>query len=101
MPTFSFTTSQVLGFPSQIIFTDTTSGGTGSSTERRIYLRKSDGTFLVPTGISTQYIVWAINLPTLVVDALDKDYALQITVEWVQVTNTPNIFDQTFSIIFN
>ena len=104
----SFSTTQNLGEPSQIVFTDDSTGSDSNITSRRIYLRKADGTFLVPTGTTTDYIVWDYDLPSITVDVLDKDYALLVTVGWVNVggstlyddtqLNGYTLFNRTFSI---
>jgi len=84
----NFTATQNSGEPSQIVLTDTSTGSDVSITQRRVYLAKSDGTFLVPTGTTTEYIAWSYSDTTITIDALDKDYALEVTVEWLNVTNT-------------
>lgn len=83
----SFSVSQVVGFPSQIIITDTSTGTDGTLTSRRVYLKKDDGTFLVPNGTDTEYIDWDYADTSITIDALDKDYALVITVEWLDVSD--------------
>ena len=84
----SFTASSVSGAPSQIIFTDTSTGTDGAITSRQIYIATDSGTFLVPTGTTTDYIVWVIANATKNVDVLDKDYALILTVNWLNVSGT-------------
>lgn len=84
----SFTAVQILGQPSQILFTDTSTGSDVNIVSRAIFLKKKDGTFIVPVGTSTQYILWNLSLPSIVVDCLNKDYALQITVEWTDVNGS-------------
>lgn len=84
----NFSTAQPVGQPSQIIFVDTSTGSDGSIVQRRIYLRKSDGTFLVPSGTVTQYILWAYADATITVDVLDKDRGLEVTVEWNDMGGT-------------
>src|SRR6185503_356101 len=79
----NFTTAQIVGFPSQIVFTDTSTSPDGSVTDRRIYLAKYDGTFLVPVGNSGQFIDWPIASNPITVDCLDKDYALLMTAQWL------------------
>lgn len=84
----SFVTSQVLGYPSVVNFLDNSSGSNGAITGRRIYMQTSAGIFLVPTGTSTDYTVWALANTTTAVDALDMDYGLRVVVEWVDVSGT-------------
>lgn len=79
----SFSVSQLVGSDSIISIVDTSTGSDGLITERHIYLRKADGSFLVPTGTNTDYIVWLKSEgDTINIDCLDKDYSLQITTEW-------------------
>lgn len=77
----SFTKSQDAGNITVATFTDT-STGLVNVTGRLIYLRKYDGTYLVPTGITTNYVFWSINDTSIDIDVLDKDYSLEVTVVW-------------------
>ncbi len=97
-PSFSF--SQPIGNPSIIIFTDTSSGSDANITTRKIYLRKSDGLYLVPTGTTTDYIEWSYSDSTIEVDVLEKDRALSITVQWDSAANSHITFDNTFDNTF-
>ncbi len=83
----SFTVSQVLGEPSELVITDTSTGTDAAIVDRRIYLQKSDGSYLVPTGTTTDYVDWPTGTTTKTIDCLDKDYALQITVQWLNVSD--------------
>lgn len=96
----SFTASPQVGNPSVIILTDTSTGSDSNVTVRHVYLRKSDGNFLVPTGTTTDYIVWPYTDQTITIDVLEKDRALWITVQW-ETGGTPFIFDDTFDITFD
>lgn len=80
-----FSVTQVIGYPSRILISDTSTGSDGSIASRRVYLKKSDGTYLVPSGTTTQYVEWAYADASITIDALDKDYALIITVQWLDV----------------
>lgn len=91
-----FTVTQILGAPSKIIFTDTSVGSDAAIGGRRIYLKKVDGTYLVPSGSATNYIDWALASTSLTVDVLNKDYALLIIVEWVDVATFDTTFDDSF-----
>jgi hypothetical protein len=82
----SFSSSQTIGNESVVTITDTSSGSDGTITSRRVYLTKMDGSYLVPDGTSTDYIEWDINDTSIDIDCLDKDYALQIVVHWLNVT---------------
>ena len=77
----TFTASQYVGNITVATFTDTSTGLVGV-TGRLIYLRKYDGTYLVPTGTTTDYVFWPIGDTTIDIDCLDKDYCLDVTVAW-------------------
>jgi hypothetical protein len=79
----NFTASQAISSPLTLTLTDTSTGSDGSILYRLVYLQKADGTYLVPTGTTTPYILWAINQSTININALDVDYALNITVNWI------------------
>lgn len=83
----NFTAAQVVGFPSQILFTDTSTSPDGAVTSRKIYMAKMDGSYLVPVNNPTSYIAWDIANASITVDALDKDYSLLLRVDWLDVTN--------------
>jgi len=83
----SFSVSQQVGSPSDIVFNDTSTGSDSSLTERRVYLEKHDGQYLVPSGTTTDYIVWPLATnPFTISGILDKDYALNVKVDWICTT---------------
>lgn len=90
----AFTYSQTAGLPSKINLVDSSTGSDGAITGRRVYLAKFDGSFLVPVGTSTQYVVWAYSASSIIINALDKDYAILITVQWLD-TNGIVLYDKT------
>lgn len=78
----NFSTSQLAGDLSVAVLTDT-STGSGTVTGRLVYLRKYNGSYLVPTGVSVDYVYWPYSAgagDTINIDVLDKDYCLEITV---------------------
>ncbi len=83
----NFTTSQSLGQPSKINIQDVSSGSDGSIVSRRVYISLPDGTFLVPTGTTTEYVVWSYSDAEITINCLTKDVAVLITVEWLDVSN--------------
>lgn len=83
----NFSASQVVGFPSQIVIEDSSTGSDINIVSRVVYLSKADGTFLVPTGTLTDYIAWAILDASITVDVLDKDYSLVLRVDWLDINN--------------
>lgn len=86
--TENFTATQVLGFPSQILFTDTSTGSDAAIAARRIYLLDSDGEYNVVEGTATDYEVWAYASATKTLDLLLQDKAFVITVDWVNSAGT-------------
>jgi len=75
----SFTTSQPAGVLTSCVITDTSTGDPGI-TGRILRFRKYDGTYLVPTGYTTDYIAWPIGSnPLTITDLLDIDYCVDIT----------------------
>jgi hypothetical protein len=81
----NFSSSQSSGDLSVMTLEDTSTGSFSGITGRLVYLRKYDGNYLVPSGYTTTYIFWPVVSgvgDTLEIDALDKDYCLDITVVW-------------------
>ena len=95
----NFTASQYSGTPSVITLTDTSTGSDVTITSRRVYLLQSNGTFLVPTGTTTDYIVWPLANSSIDLDVLTEDTALSITVQWMSSTNTV-VTSKTISFAF-
>jgi hypothetical protein len=83
----NFTASQNSGLPSTIVLTDTSTGSDVTITQRRVYLVQANGTNLVPTGTTTDYIQWSIANATISLDVLPEDAALSILVQWLNVSN--------------
>lgn len=83
----NFTASQVLGFPSQILFTDTSTGSDVAVTSRRITLVDSNGDENVEEGTTTTYEVWPYASSTITLDLLSQDKAFYITVQWLNSSN--------------
>lgn len=78
-----FTTAQSAGDLTAVTFTDTSTSPTPGLTGRLITLQKYDGTYLVPSGYSVNYIAWPIADTSITVTGLlDRDYALFVRVRW-------------------
>ena len=88
--TASFSVSQPVGESNIITITDTSIGSDGFLTGRRIYFRKSDGTYLTLDD-GNDFVTWSILDNSINVDVLDKDYALWIVVDWM--TDDEVIYD--------
>jgi hypothetical protein len=101
----NFSVSQRSGAPSVITLTDTSTGTDTSVTQRRIFLLKADGKYLVPPGTTTDYIDWVVsNVNTraplnIDLDILPQDSALTVTVRWMNSSNVV-IGEKTYSFCF-
>lgn len=79
----NFTATQYVATPNLLVLDDTSTGSDAGITVRYVYLQKSDGSYLVEEGTTTDYEVWTLaSGNTISLNVLDKDYALNITVEW-------------------
>ncbi len=78
----NFSVVQNSGTPSYLNYTDLSTDLVGVAS-RRIYMLQSDGTYLVPSGTITDYVVWSIASTTISLDVLSQDAALSIKVDWV------------------
>lgn len=83
----SFLASQSLGSPSVINLQDTSTGSDVAIVSRRVYLTTDAGTFLVPSGTTTDYITWAYINATTSIDVLENDMCLSVLVQWLDVSN--------------
>jgi len=95
----NFTASQYSGTPSVITLTDTSTGSDVTIASRRVYLLQANGTFLVPAGTTTDYIVWDLVDTSIDLDVLSQDSALSITVQWMSGINTV-VTSKTISFAF-
>jgi hypothetical protein len=76
---------QPAGAPEIVRITDTSTGSDAAITQRRVYLQTSTGTYLVESGTTTDYEEWAYADSVINLDVLLKDYALALTVQWLDV----------------
>ena len=83
----NFTASVDFATQNLLHLQDVSTGSDSAVTSRRVYLTKSDGTYLVPQGTLTDYIVWSYSVSFIDINVLDRDYALNITVEWLNSAN--------------
>lgn len=91
----AFTISQGTD-PHSFTLTDTSSGSDTNLTDRKIYLYKSDGTTLVTQGSSTTWIDWPIANNTITISLLDRDYCLNIEVDWI--SSSPLVPPSTYTL---
>jgi hypothetical protein len=87
-----FSTSQTIGLPNKINFTDTSTGSDNAINSRRVVIRDAANSYIVETGTTTNYEVWEITSGldprSISFDVLKKDMALYITVQWLNSSNT-------------
>ena len=95
----NFTASQFSGTPSVITLNDTSTGSDVTIASRRVYLLQANGTFLVPAGTTTDYVVWDLVDTSIDLDVLSQDSALIITVQWMSGLNTV-VTSKTISFAF-
>ena len=95
----NFTATQALGYPSQIIFTDTSTGSDGDIAARRIEVVDSNGDYIVEEGTTTDYEVWPYADATITLDLLTIDRAVYITVYWVN-SGGATLYEKTELTVF-
>ena len=83
----SISVSQSAGSPSLVGVADTSTGSDLSISVRRIYVQNSLGEYLVPSGTSTDYTVWAYADASISLNILTEDQAVSITVQWLNSSN--------------
>lgn len=86
--TVSFTASQVVGSPENIVITDASTGTDVSAVNRRIYVTNAAGTYLVPSGTTTDYELFPLadGATKTLSDILSQDTAANITLSYVDVS---------------
>lgn len=83
--TASFSTSQSVGSPSEIILTDSSSGSDITATTRRIYIVNAAGEYITESGTTTAVAYTEFPLAdgsSITLDVLDFDMALYITLTY-------------------
>lgn len=92
--TVSFQTSQVVGNPQNIVLVDTSQGTDVTAVARRIFIATQSGSNLVPSGTTTNYILWPLGAgSTITLNVLAQDSALNVTLEYVNVSGGVVAFD--------
>ena len=81
----NFSVAQTPANPQYLILTDTSTGISDPPQfdSRRIYIQDCFGNYIVPTGTTTQYIVWNLEDNPTSIDVLTKDVAVNIKVQWM------------------
>lgn len=84
----NFTGTQQIGLPSCVYLTDTSTGSDVAITQRRAYIQDVQGNYLVPSGTTTDYVVWSILDTSISIDCLTQDTAPYVLVQWLNVSGT-------------
>lgn len=84
----NFESSQTIGSPETINLEDTSTGSDAAISVRWVYLVDAQGEYVVPTGTSTDYVVWPYADDTTEIECLTSDAALWVTVKWLNSGNT-------------
>lgn len=96
----NFSSSQSLGTPNTITISDISTGSDIAITEKRVFIQKQDGTYLVPSGTLTNYIVWPLAASSISIIVLNADMALNVTVQWVSVVSSVVTILYTKQLLF-
>jgi hypothetical protein len=99
MATPNFTVTQNSGTPSYLNYVDTSVDLVGVAS-RRIYMLQADGTYLVPSGTTTDYVEWSIASASISFNVLSQDTALSIKVDWLDSGNNV-LYTKTIAYGFN
>jgi len=84
----SIAVSQSSVYPNIVRITDDSSGSDGSISSRRIYVTTAAGTYLVPSGTTTDYTVWSYSNAYIDLNILTQDECVNILVQWLSSGNT-------------
>ena len=79
----NFTVTQSYGSPSNLTFTDTSTGSDENVASRRIYMQLPNGDYIVDSGNPNDYLTWSYDFPEVTLDILKKDVAVTITIDWL------------------
>lgn len=83
----SFSVLQSPQNPALLFFQDTSTGSDVAIASRRIYIQGWNGEFIVPSGVTTDYIVWPLVDTEITVDVFTQDTAANVRVEWLDGTD--------------
>lgn len=79
----SIAVSQSALTPSNITIVDDSSGSDGAIASRRVYIQTATGTYLIESGTTTDYEVWAYADASITLDVLTQDECVNILVQWL------------------
>lgn len=82
----AFTVSQSAIAPSIVVVTDTSTGLSGTITQRRVFVSDAFGNFLTGNG-TINYTAWPLANASISLDILDNSIGALIKVQWLDVSN--------------
>lgn len=83
----SIAVSQSAETENLVTVTDDSTGSDAAISVRRIYVQTATGTYLVESGTTTDYEVWAYADSSITLDILTQDECVNITVQWLNSSN--------------
>ena len=83
----TFTATQQIGLPTCVYITDT-STGLSNVASRRAYIQDVQSNYLVPSGTTTDYTVWALVDTSISIDCLSQDTCAYVKIEWMSAGGT-------------
>lgn len=97
----NFSASQIIGQPSIINLTDTSTGSDGAITQRRIFINNAQNQFVTAGVISnvSAYTQWIYANPSIAIDCLPYDMAVTILVQWLDVNNAV-LYSKSLLVVF-
>lgn len=83
----SIAVSQLAATPQNITINDDSTGSDILISVRRVYIQTAQATYLVESGTTTDYEVWAYATDSITLDVLTEDQCVSITVQWLNSSN--------------
>ena len=83
----NFSISQSIGLPSYVNVTDTSTGSDVAITSRRVFFQDYLDNYLVQSGTTTNYELWAYADSSISLNLLTQATAVTCTVQWLDVNN--------------
>jgi len=83
----SIAVSQSALTPNEITIVDDSTGSDILITQRRVYIQTASGAYLVESGTTTDYEVWAYASSSITLDVLTQDECVNILVQWLSAAD--------------
>lgn len=81
----SISVSQLAATPNIVSVTDDSTGSDIAIVSRVIYVQTASGSYLVPSGTTTDFTAWALVLTTIPLDILTQDECVNIITNWLDI----------------